>query len=72
MCQAIKEYYGETGRKVGIKAAGGISNPKEALLYWTIAGNILGKEWLDNTSFRIGASRLANSILKEITSEVHF
>ncbi|MCQ2072718.1 MAG: deoxyribose-phosphate aldolase [Bacteroidaceae bacterium] len=72
MCQAIKEYYGETGRKVGIKAAGGISNPEEALLYWTIAGNILGKEWLDNTSFRIGASRLANSILKEITSEVHF
>ena len=68
MCQTIKEYADETGRSVGVKAAGGISTVDDALLYWTIVKNILGKDWLNNTRFRIGASRLADSLLQEIIS----
>ena len=69
MCKTIREYSDETGRKVGVKAAGGISTPNEALLYWTIAKIVLGREWLNNSSFRIGASRLANNLLTEITGQ---
>lgn len=63
MCLAIKEYYIKTGRKVGIKAAGGIVEPNEALVYLDIVRNILGQEWINPELFRIGASRLANNIL---------
>ena len=74
MYRTIKEYADETGRNVGIKAAGGISTSSQALLYWTIVKNVLGKEWLNNRLFRIGASRLANNLLSEITGEIknHF
>jgi len=67
MCQTIKEYADETGRSVGVKAAGGISTVDDALLYWNIAKLVLGKDWLNNTRFRIGASRLADKLLEEIT-----
>ena len=69
MCEAIKEYYKETGRKVGFKAAGGIDSAKKALAYYTIVKEVLGEEWLNNGLFRIGASRLANQLLSEITGE---
>ena len=69
MCEAIKEYYKETGRKVGFKAAGGIDSVKTALAYYTIVKEVLGEEWLNNGLFRIGASRLANQLLCEITGE---
>ena len=69
MCEAIKEYYKETGRKVGFKAAGGIDSVKKALAYYTIVKEVLGEEWLINGLFRIGASRLANQLLSEITGE---
>ena len=69
MCEAIKEYYKETGRKVGFKAAGGIDSVKKALAYYTIVKEVLGEEWLNNGIFRIGASRLANQLLSEITGE---
>lgn len=69
MCEAIKEYYKETGRKVGFKAAGGIDSVKKALAYYTIVKEVLGEEWLDNGLFRIGASRLANQLLSEILNE---
>ena len=69
MCEAIKEYYKETGRKVGFKAAGGIDSVKKALAYYTIVKEVLGEEWLNNGLFRIGASRLANQLLSEITGE---
>ena len=68
MCKTIREYADETGRSVGVKAAGGISTVDDALLYWTIAKIVLGKDWLNNTRFRIGASRLADTLLKEIIS----
>ena len=69
MCEGIKEYYKETGRKVGFKAAGGIDSVKKALAYYTIVKEVLGEEWLNNGLFRIGASRLANQLLSEITGE---
>ena len=69
MCEAIKEYYKETGRKVGFKAAGGIDTVKKALAYYTIVKEVLGEEWLNKDLFRIGTSRLANLLLSDITNE---
>ena len=69
MCEAIREYYKETGRKVGFKAAGGINTVKKALAYYTIVKEVLGNEWLNNEWFRIGASSLANPLLTEITGQ---
>lgn len=66
MCKAIKEYYNETGKKIGIKAAGGISTPQDALLYYSIVKNVLGDEWLNKNLFRIGASRLFDKLLEAI------
>lgn len=63
MCSCIREYFARTGRKVGFKAAGGISKAEDALLYYDIVDSILGRDWLDKRYFRFGASRLANSIL---------
>jgi deoxyribose-phosphate aldolase len=67
MCRAISDFYSETGIKVGFKAAGGITTPSEALNYYMIVKHCLGEEWLNNKLFRIGASRLANNILSEIS-----
>ena len=66
MCKTVREYADETGRTIGVKAAGGISTVEDALLYWIIAKIVLGKDWLNNTRFRIGASRLADTLLQEI------
>jgi deoxyribose-phosphate aldolase len=65
MCCAIRDYYNRTGKKIGIKPAGGISDTRTALLYFHIVKEILGEEWLNRERFRIGASRLANRILGE-------
>ena len=67
MCRAISDFYSETGIRVGFKAAGGIVNPADAINYYQIVNHCLGEEWLNNTLFRIGASRLANNILSEIS-----
>lgn len=74
MCKAISDFYAETGIRVGFKAAGGIVTPADAFTYYKIVSSCLGKEWLNNNYFRIGASRLANNILSEIAGEpqVHF
>ena len=69
MCEAIKEYYKETGRKVGFKVAGGVDTVKKALAYYTIVKEVLGEEWLNNGLFRIGTSKLANLLLSDITGE---
>ncbi len=66
MCESIRAYYQATGRKVGFKAAGGISNAKDALSYYCIASFVLGKEWLDKRWFRFGVSRLGNSLMSAI------
>ena len=67
MCRAISDFYSETGIRVGFKAAGGIVNPADAINYYQIVTHCLGEDWLNNTFFRIGASRLANNILSEIS-----
>lgn len=69
MCQCIKEYYEQTGRKVGFKASGGVRTTEEALQYYAIVKEVLGDEWLNQDLFRIGASSLANSILSTMTGE---
>ncbi len=66
MCQAIKDYYQQTGRRVGFKAAGGIRTAEDAALYYTIVKNILGPDWLTPKLFRIGASSVANSLISAI------
>ena len=66
MCKAIKEWYEKTGEKVGYKPAGGISTTEEAVKHYTIVKQILGNDWLNNNSFRFGASRLANNLLSSI------
>ena len=67
MCQAIKEYYEETGIQIGFKPAGGINSVMDALIYYTIVKEVLGEQWLTNKWFRLGTSRLANMLISEIT-----
>lgn len=66
MMDAIRKHYTETGKMVGIKAAGGISDPETALLFVCLFAQVLGKEWLSHPYFRIGASRLANKVYERI------
>lgn len=66
MCEAIRDYYKATGRKVGFKAAGGVRTAEDAALYYTIVEEILGPEWLTTDLFRIGASSAANNLLTAI------
>jgi len=68
MLQVIKTHYDKTGIRIGIKPAGGISTPDQALLYYLLVKEIVGDEWLNNNLFRIGASRLADGILAEVTA----
>lgn len=73
MCQAIKEYYDETGIQIGFKPAGGINTVMDAVTYYTIVKEVLGEKWLTNQWFRLGTSRLANLLLSEIEGhEVKF
>lgn len=69
MCQAIKEYYDETGIQIGFKPAGGINTVMDAVIYYTIVKEVLGEKWLTNKWFRIGTSRLANLLLSELVGE---
>ena len=73
MCQAIKEYYDETGIQIGFKPAGGINTVMDAITYYTIVKEVLGEKWLTNKWLRLGTSRLANLLLSEIEGkEVKF
>ena len=69
MCQAIKEYYDETGIQIGFKPAGGINSVMDALIYYTIVKEVLGEKWLTNKWFRLGTSRLTNMLLSEIEGQ---
>lgn len=69
MCQAIREYHELTGNKVGFKPAGGINCVNDALIHYTLVKEVLGEEWLNNSLFRLGTSRLANLLLSEIKGE---
>ena len=69
MCQAIKEYYDETGIQIGFKPAGGLNSVMDALIYYTIVKEVLGERWLTNKYLRLGTSRLANLLLSEVVGE---
>ena len=66
MCECIKAFHAKTGRKVGFKAAGGISTAKDAVCYYSIVKTILGEDWMNKDLFRFGVSRLANSLMSAI------
>ena len=70
MLEAIKDYYYKTGRMIGIKPAGGISNAKLALQYLLLVKETLGIKWLNNNWFRFGASSLANDLLMQILKQL--
>jgi deoxyribose-phosphate aldolase len=68
MLDTIKEYYENTGKMIGIKPAGGISTPEDAIIYYSLVKHVLGERWLSNTHFRIGASSLADKVYEEIVN----
>ena len=66
MCECIAKYYEATGKRIGFKPAGGISSAADALCYYSIVSQVLGKEWLNKELFRFGVSRVANSLLSAV------
>ena len=66
MLEAIKDFYIKTGKKIGMKPAGGISTSKIALQYLVMLNEVLGQQWMNNKYFRFGASSLANDILMQL------
>ena len=69
MLQAIEDHYDRTGKMVGMKPAGGISNAKLALQYLVMVREVLGEKWLNNKWFRFGASSLTNDLLMQIRKQ---
>lgn len=69
MLQAIRDYFYETGRMVGMKPAGGISNAKLAIHYLVMLRETLGNAWMTPEWYRFGASSLANDVLMQIQKQ---
>ncbi|MCM2322010.1 MAG: deoxyribose-phosphate aldolase [Oligoflexia bacterium] len=69
MLQAIRDHYYRTGKRVGMKPAGGIATAKLALQYLVVVKETLGQAWLQPDLFRFGASALANDILRQLVKE---
>lgn len=69
MLEAIRDYYYETGRMVGMKPAGGIRKAKQAIQYLVLVKETLGAKWLSPDYFRFGASSLANDLLMQIVKQ---
>jgi deoxyribose-phosphate aldolase len=67
MLHVINEYYLRTGKKIGFKPAGGIASPLQAIRYYILVRDLLGEDWLTKDLFRIGASRLADNLRKELS-----
>ena len=70
MLEAIRDHYGKTGKKIGIKPAGGIAEPEQAILYANLVKHLLGGEWLNSKFFRIGASRLADNVAEKLRTGI--
>lgn len=66
MIKTIKEYFELTGKKIGIKPAGGIRTAGDAFDYYSLVYNILGEDWLNSSLFRIGASSLIDSLVEKL------
>ena len=69
MLEAIRDYYLITGKKIGMKPAGGISKSKLAIQYLVMVRETLGNDWLTPDLFRFGASSLANDVLMQIIKQ---
>ena len=69
MCKAAKAYFEQTGSKIGIKVAGGVRTPEDAVKYYSIVKAVLGEEWLTKDLYRIGASSAANNLLSAIVGK---
>ncbi len=69
MLEAVRDVYEETGRKVGVKAAGGVRHAKQAVQHLVSVNETLGPEWLTPDLFRLGASTLLNDLLLQIRKE---
>ncbi|MEO8440823.1 MAG: deoxyribose-phosphate aldolase, partial [Spartobacteria bacterium] len=70
MLEAIRDYFYETGVRIGMKPAGGIRNAKQALAYLVMVKETLGDDWLTPDLFRFGASTLVNDVLMQIVKTV--
>jgi deoxyribose-phosphate aldolase len=69
MLEAIRDFYQQTGRAVGMKPAGGIKTAKEAISYLTVLYETLGPDWMTPDRFRFGASSLLNDVLMQVRKE---
>jgi deoxyribose-phosphate aldolase len=69
MLEAIRDFYYATGKKIGMKPAGGISTAKTAIQYLVVLRETLGQDWMTSDLFRLGASRLANDILMQLAMQ---
>lgn len=70
MLQAIADFHEQTGKKIGMKPAGGIRTAKQAVHYLCMVNETLGSDWLHPDLFRFGASSLLNDLLKQIFKQV--
>lgn len=66
MLEAIRDYYYDYGKMIGMKPAGGIATAKQALQYLVMVRETLGEAWLNPDYFRFGASSLANDLLMQL------
>ncbi|MCX6306205.1 MAG: deoxyribose-phosphate aldolase [Bacteroidetes bacterium] len=66
MLLVIRECHRKNGKKIGIKLTGGISDPEKALDYYWLVEQVLGRQWLTNKLFRLGANSLADRIVEII------
>jgi deoxyribose-phosphate aldolase len=69
MLQAIRDYYHQTGRMVGMKPAGGVAKSKLAIQYLIMLRETLGQAWMTPKWYRFGASRLANDVLMQLVKQ---
>jgi deoxyribose-phosphate aldolase len=69
MMEAARDFFHETGRRVGVKVAGGVRASKQAIAYLVLVYETLGAEWMTPDRFRIGASSLLNDVLMQINKE---
>jgi deoxyribose-phosphate aldolase len=69
MLEAVRDVYEETGRRIGVKPAGGIRHAKQAVQHLVVVNETLGPEWLTPDLFRFGASSLLNDLLLQIRKE---
>ena len=69
MMEAARDFFHETGRRVGVKVAGGVRASKQAIQYLVLVYETLGPEWMTPDRFRIGASTLLNDVLMQIDKE---